>query len=126
MLRWYLIPRNKLFNVYLHKFYRPDQDAELHDHPWAFNLSYILEGSYVEETVRRGGVHNFATFGPGQFKFRWWGAPHRIDSIPSGTCWTLFITGPVVRRWGFHCPRAWTYFKEFTESRKTGAGCGDQ
>ena len=26
MLRWYLIPRNRRFNIYLHKFLRDDDD----------------------------------------------------------------------------------------------------
>lgn len=123
MLRWFLIPRNKLFNAYLHKFMRPDQDEEMHDHPWLFNISIMLEGSYVEETVARGGVHHKRTFRPGQFKIRLGPAPHRVCELPSGECWTLFITGPVVRTWGFHCPAGWKPFREFIEKRKSGAGC---
>ena len=38
--RWHLIPRNRFFNVYLHKFSGPDSCRELHDHPW-WNLSII-------------------------------------------------------------------------------------
>ena len=32
--RWWVIPRNRLFNVYLHQFLRSDDDRALHDHPW--------------------------------------------------------------------------------------------
>jgi len=45
--RWYIIPRNKYFNIYLHQFLRSDDDRALHDHPW-FSLSHIIEGSYNE------------------------------------------------------------------------------
>jgi hypothetical protein len=34
MLRWWIIPRNKFFNIYLHRFLRSDDDRALHDHPW--------------------------------------------------------------------------------------------
>ena len=45
--RWHLLPRNRLFNVYLHNFCRSDDDRALHDHPWV-NMSVLLSGSYME------------------------------------------------------------------------------
>jgi hypothetical protein len=47
LYRWYLIPRNRRFNIYLHKFLRDDDDRALHDHPWWF-VSLILKGGYFE------------------------------------------------------------------------------
>lgn len=47
MERWYVIPRNKWFNIYLHKISRSDDDRALHDHR-ADNLSIVLRGSYTE------------------------------------------------------------------------------
>lgn len=44
MERWWLIPRNRFFNIYLHRFWRSDDDRALHDHPWV-NLSILLKGS---------------------------------------------------------------------------------
>ena len=41
LLRWWLIPRNRWFNVYLHQFKRSDDDRALHDHPW-INASIVL------------------------------------------------------------------------------------
>lgn len=29
MLRWWVIPRNKVFNIYLHRFLRSDDDRAL-------------------------------------------------------------------------------------------------
>src|SRR3546814_20880058 len=61
--RWYIIPRNRWFNVYLHEFLRDDDDRALHDHPWV-NLSILLRGQYVEHTatgatLRRAGAIKF-------------------------------------------------------------------
>ena len=48
MHRWYIIPRNKYFNIYFHEFVGSD-DPIYHDHPW-YSWGFILEGSYVEHT----------------------------------------------------------------------------
>jgi hypothetical protein len=34
LLRWWIIPRNRWCNVYLHKILRDDDPRALHDHPW--------------------------------------------------------------------------------------------
>lgn len=124
--RWWLLPRNPLFNVYLHQFLRSDDDRALHDHPWLFNASLILRGSYTEETIAAGGIHVRTLREAGSFKFRWGPAPHRVE-LHDGQCWTLFITGPRVREWGFHCPDAgWVHWKRFTaddDKGAVGAGC---
>src|SRR3546814_4215417 len=49
MRRWWVIPRNRFINIYLHQVLRPDDDRALHDHPW-INLSIILDGGYWEIT----------------------------------------------------------------------------
>lgn len=49
LLRWFLVPRNRFLNVYLHKFLRDDDDRALHDHPWWF-VSVVLKGTYREVT----------------------------------------------------------------------------
>ena len=45
LLRWWLIPRNRFFNVYVHQFLRSDDDRALHDHPWLLNCAILLNGS---------------------------------------------------------------------------------
>lgn len=47
MMRWWIIPRNRYFNIYLHKFLRDDEDRACHSHPWK-SLSIILKGNYIE------------------------------------------------------------------------------
>jgi hypothetical protein len=100
--RWHVIPRNRFFNVYLHRFLRSDDDRALHDHPW-INLSILLRGTYTEHTIAAGGVHQRAVRKAGDFKLRGARTAHRVE-LTHGTCWTLFITGPRLRSWGFHCP----------------------
>lgn len=124
MLRWHVIPRNPLFNIYLHRFLRSDDDRALHDHPW-LNLSYLLEGEYTEHTIEAGGVHVKTIRKAGDWKFRTASSAHRIE-LHAGPCWTLFITGPRLRRWGFHCPNGWRHWKEFTKPNapgEVGKGC---
>lgn len=73
LLRWYLIPRNPIVNVYLHKFLRSDDDRALHDHPWWF-VSLILRGQYDEVTnagrQRRQASARF-----------WWGLGWSVVSL---------------------------------------------
>lgn len=120
LLRWWVIPRNPVFNVYLHLFLRSDDDRALHDHPWV-NLSCLLEGSYTEHTADRANVLR-----AGDWRFRASGKiSHRIE-LTDGPCWTLFVTGPRYRQWGFLCPRGWVHWKLFTASDDPGAvgrGC---
>lgn len=124
LMRWWVIPRNRFFNVYLHHFLRSDDDRALHDHPW-WNLSILLKGEYTEHTIAAGGVHRAVVRRAGQFKFRGAKSAHRIE-LHNGLCWTLFLTGPTLRTWGFHCARGWRPWKEFVDDRdsgKIGRGC---
>ena len=133
--RWFVIPRNRLFNVYLHQFLRSDDDRALHDHPWMFNASWLLAGSYMEHTIEAGGIAVKTHREAGQFKVRWGKAPHRVELLNDVfaevdhplPCWTLFITGPRVRQWGFYCmERGWIHWQRFTAPDDAGAvgrGC---
>lgn len=120
--RWYIVPRNPWANVYLHEFRRSDDDRALHDHPWD-NTTLVLYGEYDEITPagtfrRQVGdrVQRLAT------------DAHRIALIDDAPAVSLFITGPKVREWGFHCPQGWVHWEQFTapgDSRQIGAGCGE-
>ncbi len=126
--RWYVIPRNRYFNIYLHKFTGSDDDRATHDHPWN-SVSFLLKGKLREIY----GVNLV----PGMFGF-WrdipWLKPiyrsatfsHRLV-VEEGPVWTLFITGPRIREWGFLCPNGWVHWKQFTDETglKKGAGCGE-
>lgn len=119
--RWWLIPRNRIFNVYLHHFLRSDDDRALHDHPWA-SVSLLLRGSYLEHlpagVVAPSKAGDLIVRGSGRMA-------HRIE-LDDGPCWTLFVTGPRYRQWYFHCPQGLVHWKRFTDDRDsgvTGKGC---
>jgi hypothetical protein len=123
MRRWWIIPRNRFFNIYLHQFLRSDDDRALHDHPW-INLSILLDGDYTEHTIEAGGVRKAVHYSVGDWKFRRAKAAHRIEI--ESPCWSLFITGPIVREWGFHCPNGWRPWQLFVDQRDSGSvgrGC---
>jgi hypothetical protein len=118
--RWWIVPFNRLFKVYLHQFLRSDDDRALHDHPW-FNISILLRGSYIEHTPN--GAHRRRA---GDIVVRPARAAHRIELIEDAPVWTLFITGPNVRQWGFYCPNGWRHWRDFThpdDSGEIGRGC---
>jgi hypothetical protein len=126
LLRWWVIPRNRFFNVYLHRFLRSDDDRALHDHPWA-NCSVLLRGRYLEHTIAAGGVQHQRLLVAGDIALRLSGQhAHRIELV-DGPCWTLFLTGPRYRQWGFHCPeQGWVHWERFTAADDPGAigkGC---
>ena len=125
LFRWYVIPRNRFLNIYLHCFKRSDDDRAHHGHPWLANFSRILRGECAEHTIAAGGTHHRRLLRAGDTRFRWGASPHRIELV-SGDCWTLFVTGPKVREWGFNCPQRWIHWQEFTSphnSGEIGRGC---
>lgn len=130
LLRWYIIPRNPWLNIYLHQFLYDDEDRALHDHPWWF-VSIMLKGKYYEVTHT-----NFIERSAPSLVFRRALHAHRVmlektwDDHIAIPCWTLVITGRVVRDWGFHCPQGWRHWKEFTayndgqgDYGQVGRGC---
>lgn len=118
-------------NLYLHQFLRDDDDRALHDHPsWACSL--ILAGGYVEHTIAAGGIHCRMEHAAGSLRFLPTRHAHRIELHRNEAgdprpCWTLFLFGPTVRDWGFHCPeRGWVHWRKFTADGKpgeVGKGC---
>lgn len=121
LLRWHVIPRNRFCNIYLHRFVRSDDDRALHCHPW-MNASFLLEGQYREHL--QGGVAQ--DLRQGAVRVRWSGRlMHRIE-LTHGPCWTLFITGPRYREWGFYCPQGFVHWRDFTDPSdpgRPGKGC---
>jgi hypothetical protein len=127
MLRWYIIPRNRWLNIYLHKFLRDDDDRALHDHPWWF-VSLMLEGCYVEKTDE-GYEHRTA----GSIAYRPAVHRHRVilerrENGEIKPCWTLIVTGRKSRTWGFWCPKGfvpWHIFVDSDDHGNVGRGCGE-
>lgn len=113
--RWWIIPRNNFFNIYLHLFLHSDEDRALHDHP-SWNISYLLKGEYTEWTIAQGGVHHSKIYKAGNVRFRLARTAHRIE-LHKGPCWSLFVNGPKWRNWGFHCPKGWRPWQQFVDER---------
>jgi hypothetical protein len=139
LLRWHVIPRNRFFNIYLHKFLRDDDDRALHDHPW-WSCSVILRRGYWEHiadgrTLRRKPLRAYFRKATDAHRIEllrprfWIVSPDELSEPLSA--WSLFITGPKVREWGFHCPKGWVHWKTFcsphdttvSESDLLGRGC---
>lgn len=135
MLRWYLIRQNRLCNVYLHKIIRSDDDRALHDHPWA-SLSLVLHGQMGElYRFEPPAEHErwrtyYRELETGSIVLRRAAFAHRLLVFrDDDAAWTLFITGPKTREWGFLCPAGWRHWKIFTAhaadgtSARIGRGC---
>lgn len=126
MLRWYLVPRNPWLNVYLHKFLRDDDDRALHDHPWWF-VSWMIHGRYTEQLAEC----TFVDRAWPSVAFRRAEHRHRVilAKDPQGEpipCWTVVITGPKTREWGFWCPLGfvpWHVFCDREDTGSVGKGC---
>lgn len=86
-------------SIRIHHIVLPDQDRDMHDHPWNAR-TIILRGDYTELRLVDGLEKQFmrlrgdtATLSFGEF--------HRITDISTGGVWTIFITGPYRGTWGF-------------------------
>jgi hypothetical protein len=134
--RWFVIPHNRWFNIYLHQTLRDDWSRDLHDHPWD-NMSFILKGGYFEEVplvevqddVDLSHVHGNTYLlrrRPGDLVFRFAERRHRLTLPPAmepdgsytgelQPAWSLFITGPKRREWGFHAPDGWIHWKDYVD-----------
>ncbi|WP_254424626.1 hypothetical protein [Mycobacteroides abscessus] len=135
--RWYVIPRNRWVNIYVHQFLRSDDDRAMHDHPWPF-FSWVLKGRYFEEidlgvivrerwsfayrpAVHRHIVRLDVTMVQDRYEDDSWARSASPQDIP---VWTLIVTGRRMREWGFWCPDPKTLVERFVPWREFGArGC---
>lgn len=98
-------------SIRIHHITQPDQDRDLHDHPWNAR-TVILRGWYAEERLHRPVrmpaayprlIGNTVTHTriAGDTATLSYGEYHRITEISEGGVWTLFITGKYRGTWGF-------------------------
>ncbi len=103
LLRWHVIPKNDLCNVYLHLMLADDPAGVPHDHPW-HNSSMIVAGSYLEHCGVGGRTVTYRRLA-GEYLRREAKEAHWL-SLPDGEpyCLSLFTTGPVLPgvEWGFY------------------------
>lgn len=126
--RWHIIPRNPWFNIYLHKFSGSDDDRALHDHPW-WSVSVLLKGRLLERYSHHDGFLEDSRFVRRFLPvFRRATFAHRLVLV-RGPAWTIFITGPRRREWGFWCMdrygAKWVHWRQFTDAsgNRIGRGC---
>lgn len=80
------------FSIRIHHFLASDDDRAFHDHPWWF-LTLVLRGSYTDWNPA-----GFDVLRAGSIRYR--PAYHRHTVLTEGV-WTLVVTGPRMRQWGF-------------------------
>ena len=90
--RWYI--KTPWFSIRLHHWFHSDDARNFHDHPWSF-VTIVLKGGYTdispqgEQEMKVGSV----AFRPALHR-------HTVKVNPGG-CWSLVLTGPEFRKWGF-------------------------
>lgn len=92
--RWFL--ETPIGSIRLHKWTNSDDPRAEHDHAWNA-LVILLSGSYEEA----GRIHKAPTFYLMKAEHK-----HRVQLL-SKTVWSLVLTGPVRRRWGFFVKNKW-------------------
>jgi hypothetical protein len=82
------------FALRLHRWQSSDDTRAFHDHAWWF-VTCVLWGSYADVSDKGTDILT-----PGSIRFRESSHKHTVKILKPGT-WTLLITGPTERRWGF-------------------------
>lgn len=114
MRRWYIERSKDTGNVHLHHTLRSDYDPEPHDHPWD-NLSVWLKGTGLEQVVTDEGETIVLERPPGTMVYRRAEDSHRM--LVGEPTWTLFLTGPKIREWGFHHDGGWMHNQDHFKLR---------
>jgi len=117
LMRWWIIPRNPIFNVYLHCILADDRGRALHTHPWLFFVSWMLDGAYIEESYTKGRVYiRERAYRAGAVLVRGPWMAHRLEvervGLP-GMALTLVFTGPVVKSWGFWTSKGFVNHRDY-------------
>ena len=126
--RWYIVPRNDVMNLYLHRFMHSDEDRAPHDHR-GDSRSWVLDGEYVEHIYFDDGRPNYRrAVKAGDSVARKATMLHRVELVDAKPVISLFSIGPIVRDWGFRCPRGWIPWQDFVAitpgGNDIGNGCG--
>lgn len=105
LVRWSVLT-TPWFGIKVHRILRADWARHRHDHPWWF-LSVVVRGGYVEDVL---GSHRPVRW----VNFKRSGDAHRIVRVEPAT-WTLVLTGPRRRRWGFYTLDGWVPWDEYID-----------
>ena len=100
--RYHLV-ESAAVSIRFHHVVTPDR-GELHDHPWDY-VTTLVAGCYLEITEEGSELYRApATL------IRSAEHAHRLE-LPEGPCWSLIVTGPARRRWGFHTAAGWVAWR---------------
>ena len=91
----YQLLKTRWFNLYLHRVVAPNAHPECHNHPWTF-VALLLKGGYREYLSGRWHIRR-----PGNVLFRRAETAHIVVTNPGKPSWSLVLTGPNRRAWGF-------------------------
>jgi hypothetical protein len=99
LVRWHII-KSRFLNIYLHRFVGPDKRI-MHDHPWA-SLSYMLDGFFIENFKKTpASREEVRVVVRGKWTYRNSRMLHHLTPSVRYGAWTLFLTGPKFKHWGF-------------------------
>ena len=100
LLRFHIKHCGRLPGIYLHRFYKGDDDRALHNHPWRKAYSFILTGGYNEEVREEDDTVRTIPRLPGMFNVLSGDTFHRVQ-LREGPGWTLFCSIDKIQDWGF-------------------------
>jgi hypothetical protein len=117
------------WSLKLHRFHRSDEDRDLHDHPWTF-WSLILLGGYYEwlpyaktpDEARWNRSRHRHWRRPLSVLHRPAPSPHRVELKrgTEGKVWTLVLTKPKTRQWGFYTVCGWIPWPRYASAKTEG------
>lgn len=95
----YGIVQTPWFSVFVHRMDGPDSRSTLHDHPWQF-VSFVLKGGYHERRLEphKRGVYTRRVTRVNVMRTH---DAHSIERLIRVPTWTLMVTGPRRRVWGY-------------------------
>lgn len=82
------------FSIRIHHWVCSDDLRSYHDHPFWF-FRFILSGGYIDHSP--SGSKRFRRGNCGLVKANY---KHKVE-VDKGGCWSLLITFPEVKEWGF-------------------------
>lgn len=114
--RWTVIPAWITWpfrcRVFLHRFIRSDESADMHDHVARF-ISIGIKGRYLETTP--DGEKEYQAPWVRTFPANY---IHRIKLYPGEEAWTVVIIFTAKREWGFWKAGAWIHWREYFAQNK--------
>lgn len=115
--RWRIFS-SPLFNIYVHKILKADEDAHDHTHPWSF-VSIILSGGYIEsgnyKTWYNASIYKFCK--RWSINYKKYNDCHRVRKLFKSPTYTLVFTGPRKPTWGYYilCEKELNYEYKFVD-----------